>query len=42
MTVSPTPAFNSRRSPFDRVGWIALVWSAVFIIAAAGLTMLVG
>jgi hypothetical protein len=42
MTAPPAPAFHSRRSPFDRVGSIALICAAVFIIAAAGLTMLIG
>jgi hypothetical protein len=38
----PVSARHSRRSPFDRVGAVALIWAGLFIAAAAGLTMLIG
>jgi hypothetical protein len=34
-----TPQRRTRRSPFDRVGVMALIWAGVFVAAAAGLTL---
>lgn len=31
-----------RRRPFDRLGVLALVWSALFAAAAIGLAMVIG
>jgi len=42
MSAPPVPVHPSRRSPFDRLGWVSLIWAGLFIIAAAGLTMLIG
>jgi hypothetical protein len=30
---------RTRRFPFDRVGVMALIWTGVFVVAAAGLTL---
>lgn len=41
-TSSPRRQVRPQRSPFDRIGVLALVWAALFAAAALGLMVAIG
>jgi hypothetical protein len=42
MIIEPPSSERPRRSPFDRIGVMALVWAALFLAASAGLAFAYG
>lgn len=42
ITDTPKIEDHTKSFPFDRVGVLALIWAAIFVLAAAGLTLAIG